>query len=127
MKVTLLLSFVCLAYFSNAQICSTSQSFSSQAAVNNFVTTYSGTCDTIDGNLFISGTNITDLSGLSFLTTINGYLYLNGTTNLTSLNGLQNISTIGSYLYLRNTTSLVDANLTNFNIDWVLFYYFNRK
>lgn len=44
----------------------------SQADVNAFVASYPN-CTTIDGYLYITGSDVVDLSGLSNISTINGY------------------------------------------------------
>jgi len=81
--------------------------FFNQAAIDNFVATYSGTCDTVDGLIRITGG--TDLSGLNFLTTITGNLDISGYDGV-SLNGLQNISTLGGALSLSNNYQLTDIS-----------------
>ncbi|MEW4923206.1 T9SS type A sorting domain-containing protein [Algibacter sp. 2305UL17-15] len=79
-----------------ATICPTSHIvLSSQADVDAFSTNYSG-CSEILSGLTISGSDITDLSPLSVITSVIGPLF-NGLTIkdnplLTNLNGLENIS-----------------------------------
>lgn len=60
-------------------------------------------CTTINGNLTISGSGITNLSSLSSLTSVNGNLMISGATNLTSLNGLSNLTTINNALVIINS------------------------
>ena len=102
-----------------AQVCIVGdQFFASQAQVDTFVTTYSGTCNSIDGNVTFFNTNITDVSGLSFITEITGDLTINRTL-LTDLTGLDNLTTVsGNFLILRDNFSLMDVsglqNLANF-------------
>lgn len=96
-----------------AQICGSGTfSLNNQVAVDNFVTAYSSSgCDTIDGDLTIRYAN--DISGLSFLTTINGNLSLQS-NSFANLNGLQNITIIGGYLSISYNASLTSINqLTN--------------
>src|SRR5690606_6634587 len=52
----------------------------SQEEVNNFATDYPN-CTEISGNLYISGSTITDLSPLSNLTSVGGYLYIGSNSN----------------------------------------------
>lgn len=72
-------------------------------------------CTTINGNLTISGSGITNLSSLSSLTTINGNLQIINTTNLTSLNGLSNLTTINGTVSLGNTNISNLDGISNLN------------
>ncbi len=102
-----------------------------QTQVNNFATTYPS-CTTIDGNLIIQqqGTSdqITDISGLSSLTTINGDLNIRDNPSLPNLTGLDNISTVGGMLQVRNNdaagfTSLSGlGGLTSVGTDVLILY-----
>ena len=75
---------------------------SSQSQIDSFTATYPG-CTGVNGNIFISGNNISSLEGLSQITTVGGQLTVYLCPNLTNLNGLQNISTI-------NTVSIQNNN-----------------
>lgn len=93
---------------------------STQAEVDNFISTYGGSCNTIDGNLFIgdfTSTDIYNITGLNFLTTINGGLIIEGLTSTTSLLGLHNLTTITTGISIYNMPNLsnVDAlsNITH--------------
>lgn len=86
----------------------------SQSEVNAFIETYAD-CPTIKGNLILRGNDITDISGLSFLTSITGNLNIESNINLTSLNGLQNISNIGNNLYIYKMKALTDLSGLNGN------------
>ena len=119
MKKILFLSFLVYSISSYTQICSGSQTLVGQTGVDNFVATYGGTgCTTIDGFLVIRdvgyyGSKVTDLSGLSFLTQINGLLHLQ-VSDLASLDGLQNIQSIGGSLIIDRMQNSVDnSNLTD--------------
>ncbi len=80
-------------------------SFYSQAEIDGFSVNYPG-CTTIEGNISISGSGITNLNGLSGITAVGGYVYIQA-INLTSLNGMQNIKSIkGITLYQTGLTSL---------------------
>lgn len=72
-------------------------------------------CTTINGDLTISASGITNLSSLSSLTTINGNLQIINTTNLASLNGLSNLTTINGTLSLGNTNISNLDGISNLN------------
>ncbi len=82
----------------------------SQSAIDDFSTNYPG-CTNISGTMVITGSDITDLSGLSQIETINGNFEINSTTNLFSLNGLENITSVGGHVSLDNNLRMrnVDA------------------
>jgi|GEM_PF-1158198 len=77
----------------------------SQAEVDAFATNYPS-CTEINFPLFISGNDITNLNGLSQLTSINSILTISD-TSLENFNGLHNIENIvdGLYLFNNNTIS----------------------
>ncbi len=87
----------------------------SQTDVNNFATNYPN-CTEISGYLYISGSTITDLSPLSNLTSIGGYLHIDSNSSLTNLDGLSNLTSIGGYLRIYNNSNLTNldglSNLT---------------
>lgn len=102
--------------FFNWDICSQSclpgtTYFSTQAQIDAFPTNYPG-CTTISGTLFITGSNITNLSPLSQISAINGNLFVLN-TSLQSLNGFQNLQSIGGALNLVGNSML--SNLSPFN------------
>ena len=68
-------------------------SFYNQQEVNDFPINYPN-CDVIEGNVYI-GEDITDLSGLNSITTINGNLQLDYFSTLMDFSGLENLETIG--------------------------------
>ncbi len=80
---------------------------SSQTAVDNFQSNY-GPCITVSGNLEIYGDTVIDLTPLSDLITITGYLSISNSTSLASLAGLENLETIGVRLSIENTTNLIN-------------------
>lgn len=55
-------------------------------------------CTAIDGDVTINGDDITNLDGLSVLTSISGYLYINNCPTLISITGLSGLTNIGGYL-----------------------------
>lgn len=73
---------------------------STQAQVDAFV------YEEVTGDLVISGSNITNVDGLSSLTKIGGYLYFNRAYELANINGLSNLSEIGTYLYVQQCYKL---------------------
>jgi hypothetical protein len=73
--------------------------FSTQAQIDNFQTNYPN-CTHIEGSVIISGSDITNLDGLSVVTSIGdglciGKRHISGNPALTSLTGLENITYIG--------------------------------
>jgi len=78
--------------------------FTSQADVNAFLAQYT----TIDGELFIGGADITDLSPLANLETITGKLKIIGNATLLNLNGLDKITSTGSSLHIEDNALLDD-------------------
>jgi len=112
-----LLSIILILFcfnLSKAQNCGTGAiGLNGQAAVDNFVASYSASgCNTVDGQLYITAAN--DLSGLSFLTTINGNLIIQS-GSFSTLNGLENISTIIGTLTINFCNSITTINLPNLN------------
>ncbi len=86
-----------------------------QAEVDNFVTTTLGSCGIIEGDVTINGT-ITDVSGFSNVHIISGDLYLEGNI-ADDLSGFASLTTIGGNFTLKNmtnTTSISDfSNITS--------------
>jgi len=83
---------------------------SSQAEVDNFITTYAGTCNIAPFDLTISGSTTTDISGLSFLEGVNVHLTIQN-TGLTTLDGLENLTSMhSSILKIQNNPNLTSIN-----------------
>lgn len=80
--------------------------FTSQSDIDNFQTNYPG-CSMIEGKLRIDGDNITNLYGLSVLTSIYHLELYN--IDLTNLTGLNNVTYI-SYLEISRCNSLESLN-----------------
>lgn len=101
MKNIILIGILFFTQIAISQTCITGNVIlNNQTTVDTFVSTYGGTgCDTIDGNLTISGGGVTDLSGLSFLTDVTGNLLIQSL--FINLTGLQNISTVGGSLTIQ--------------------------
>ncbi len=83
--------------------------FSNQAEIDDFQANYPD-CMEIDGDVTIKGNNITNLNGLSQLTSIGGNLEIKGNDVLTSLTGLGGLSSIGGRLSIVYNSTL--TNLT---------------
>jgi hypothetical protein len=84
--------------------------FSTQEQIDNFQTIYPG-CTEIEGDVTIfSGSYITNLNGLSVLTSIGGDLELFANHSLTNLAGLEGVTSIGGSLTILHNNALI--NLT---------------
>lgn len=70
--------------------------FDTQVEIDSFQVIHPN-CTEIEGFVIIHGDNITDLNGLSVLTSIDGYISIENTT-LTSLTGLEGLISIGGDL-----------------------------
>ena len=90
--------------------------FFTQNEIDNFQTNYPG-CMDLEGNVTISGDDITNLNGLSVLTSIGGILSIGGNNALSGLTGLDNVTSIGESLEILNNNSLTSLtgldNLTS--------------
>jgi gliding motility-associated-like protein len=107
-KIFLLLSFFLQNRIAEADNCiPTSVTLSRQSEVDSFPINFPG-CDVIDGELIISGNDITSLNGLNSIKNIRN-LRITNNPILFTLNGLNNILEIdGLYVSYNN-------NLSNFN------------
>jgi UDP-3-O-[3-hydroxymyristoyl] glucosamine N-acyltransferase len=83
-----------------------------QSQVDNFQTNYPG-CTEIEGYVYIYGNGVTNLDGLSNITSIGEYLSIYGNSNLTNLAGLNNLTSVGGCLRIINMNSL--TNLSGLN------------
>ncbi len=90
--------------------------FTTQTQIDNFQTNYPN-CTEIEGDVIIQGEfNITNLDGLSVVTSIGGDLDISNNLVLTSLTGLENVTSIGGDLWIYFNTPL--TSLTGLdNID----------
>ena len=98
-----------------AQNCNQNIFLNTQAEIDAFSVTYPG-CTQFMGSISIVGatpTEITDLSGLNQLTSIQGNLSISDNVSLSSLNGLHNITSIGGDLYLQELAGLSNLNGLN--------------
>jgi hypothetical protein len=95
--------------------------FNWQTEIDNFQSNYPG-CTHIEGNVTISSFDITNLNGLSVLTSIGGTLSIYVDV-LSSLAGLENLTSIGGDLIVQNNDSLANlaelVNLTSIGNLWL--------
>lgn len=82
---------------------------STQSQVNNFPTNYPG-CTEVGVSITISGSNITNLNGLSQLQSITKSLFILNCPALTSLSGLSNLTNISVELTIDNCDALTTLN-----------------
>lgn len=85
---------------------------SSQIEVDEFSVNYPN-CNIVSGDLIIEGDDIENLNGLSQIAQINGSLYIgiiSGNPLLTDLSGLSNVSSIEGELWIVNNNELEDLN-----------------
>lgn len=83
--------------------------FSTQTQVDNFATDYPG-CTVIDGNVGITGDDISNLDGLTQITQILGSVQIIHSNSLTNIVGLNNVSQIGGFLKIENNYILNNIN-----------------
>jgi len=79
--------------------------FTTQVQINSFQINYPG-CVEIEGPVTISGDDITNLSGLSVLTSFGGELAIGGNNVLPNLTGLNNVISVGGGLWIQSNASL---------------------
>ena len=119
-KASILLLGLILSLTASSQSCLPQGiTFSWQADIDNFQTNYPG-CTKIEGNVTIAGSDITNLNGLSVLTSIGGTLSVYA-GYVSSLAGLENLTSIGDGLIIGSTslTNLAGLeNLTSVNSLW---------
>jgi hypothetical protein len=83
--------------------------FTTQEQIDNFQANYPG-CTEVEGDVIISGSNITNLNGLNVLTSIQGNLNLEGNSILVNLIGLDNLSAVGGSLSIYNNPLLSEIS-----------------
>lgn len=93
----------------NAQSCPTSLNLTSQSAIDNFIIDYPN-CHAISGDLFIGGSNITNLNGLSNLHYVEGMVYIANSPQLQSLSGLDALIDVGGNLIITNNNALINLS-----------------
>jgi hypothetical protein len=79
--------------------------FHSQSDIDKFQFDYHD-CTELEGDVFITGNDITNLIGLSAVTSIGGDIRIEGNDSLTNLTGLDNLITIGDELSIKGNSIL---------------------
>jgi hypothetical protein len=113
MKKLLMISIVLLMISgTKAQSCLPEGiTFYSQQQIDNFQIYYPN-CTQLEGNVIIGDPNwsdITNLNGISVLTSIGGSLVIGG-TYLVNLSGLENLTSIGGNLHISYNNSLASLS-----------------
>jgi len=83
--------------------------FSTQVEVDSFQINYPN-CTVVEGNVEITGDDITNLNGLTALTSIEGDLYIGYCTALPNLTGLDNVTSVGETIRIYMNTALVSLS-----------------
>jgi hypothetical protein len=86
--------------------------FYSQSSIDDFQTNYPG-CTQIQGSVVINGADITNLNGISMVTSIAGYLGITANNILPNLSGLDNLTQIGDYLEIYSNNALTSIQALN--------------
>lgn len=120
MKPTFTFLFLLSFLFVQAQDCPPGDvTFETQAQLNSFIQQFPN-CQVINGTLTLRHTsndgysNITNLSPLSNITTINGDLVLSRLGNVATLSGLSNLQVVNGNVSLRRNSNYY-TNYSNFN------------
>src|SRR5690606_19272606 len=79
--------------------------FTSQAQIDDFGTTYSHCTDITLGNITVQGNDITNVDGLSNVTSATGNLTVENNSQLTDITGFANITSIGGNLKFEHNTA----------------------
>ncbi len=113
MKHLFTLILLTLGYFAIGQ-CPTNITFTTQQQIDDFPSDYPG-CTDIPGSVAIgntgtSGTDITNVDGLSSIESIGAELSIFSNHSLTNLDGFSSLTSIGGYLYITDNTSLPDLD-----------------
>jgi hypothetical protein len=69
-----------------------------------------GPCDNVVGQLTISGEEITNVDGLSSLTSIGSHFFINSCGALLDVDGLSNLKSVGGAMHFVDNDALVDVN-----------------
>ena len=97
--------------------------FTTQEQIDNFASDYPG-CTEIEGNVTISGADISNLNGLSVLTSIGDDLQIKLNEILSALSGLHNLAHLGGDLNIEQNKLLVNLQglekLTTLNGDLII-------
>lgn len=118
-RFLLTLSLAFLITFSYAQVClQNGIELTTQSDIDSFPQKYVG-CDSIYGDLTISGGDISNVDSLSQLSYIGGNLFITGNLNLTSLKGLSNVTVVDGSVSIASNDSLTTISGLH-NIEEVL-------
>lgn len=107
MKNFLLFTVIAFTLAAKAQCPNGELDFTTQAQVDNFIIQYPN-CTAIDGDIQVSGNNITNLEGLSNIVSISGALEIRNANNLDNLDGLENLVSVGTDLIIRSNADLAN-------------------
>jgi hypothetical protein len=113
-KLAAIIAFALVTYIVSAQSPCLPEgiTFTTQAQIDNFQVNYPG-CTEIEGDVEISGDDITNLEGLNVVTSIGGGLWINDNDALLSLSGLDNLESESNWsIVITNNPSL--QNLQGF-------------
>ncbi len=102
----LFINIIILGVFSinTAQVIDGHVNLSTQAEVNSFVGT------SINGDLVISGSDITDLTPLLMLVSVNGHLSIDYNDALMNLDGLSSIASVGGRIWIAHNNVLTNID-----------------
>jgi len=107
-KIYLLFFILFFSSYGKAQVC-TAPAFTSQQQIDNFKIQNPG-CKTISGDVVISGADITNLNGLSNISTITGGVMIANNAALSNLTGLGSLEEVIGRLTIINNPSLVNVD-----------------
>ncbi len=109
-KLILYLAFLVISLSAIGQSCLPSgEYFDSQSDIDDFLIN-NPNCVTIEGDVMISGNNITNLNGLQNITTFEKGFWIEDCPLLENLSGLENVTYIGDYLELGNLPLVENLN-----------------
>lgn len=107
----IILLFSVLGFKAQGQCPASSSYFQSQDSINNFALNYPS-CTSPD-SLTIQGNNVTSLSSLAQITSVQGNLRIIDCDNLNTLVGLHNIQSIGGELIINENDNIINLNGLN--------------
>ena len=109
LKSFLLLLALFIGFELSAQCPMGNITLTTQTQVDNFSTTYPG-CTAVLGDLYISGADITNLNGLSGLTSVAGNLGIEDNDMLLNVDGLSGITSVAGDLYIGANDQFTNIN-----------------
>ena len=105
LRYLLLFAFLWLGGVLNGQCPTGDLTFNSQAEIDGFLLDYPD-CTEIVSGIYISGDDITNLSGFQNVISIGGYLSIGNNDNLIDLSGLESLNSIGEFLRIDGNEGL---------------------